>query len=52
MQEKVRVEMDIFIKKIKRKRRLNRREPRMVKTYRTSKFKLLKISREVWRNAL
>ena len=52
MQEKALEEMESFIIKYKRKRRLKRREPRLLKTIRTPKFKKLNITREEWRNGI
>lgn len=50
MQEQVQAEMEAFIIKYKRKRRLKRCEPRMLKTLKSPKFKKLNISRKEWRN--
>lgn len=52
MQEKAQEEMDLLILKYKRKRRLKRREPRLLKTLRTSKFNIMKVSRKEWKQGL
>ena len=50
MKEKALVDMEVFIINYKRKRRLNRKEPRMLKTLKISKFKRFIISRKEWRD--